>query len=385
MAFDLLGFSFDFLAYYGVYLAISLSLNVEFGFAGIPNFGKVLFVAGGAALAGSVTGRLAAWVLGVGNGQDFITANYSIIGQVNTDLLGNPLFTISLVVIGLLLAAAIGGFLGWVMTYPAIHLREDYLGLLLLGMAQFFDIFLRTWTPLVGGTQSILTVNPFYWFSTLPINDLTSIAQGLTMLAFAVLVYLYVERVAKSPLGRVLRAMRDNDDASSALGKDTAKLRRNALVISSAIAGMAGAMWTFYTASVGADTWTRFAWTFWPFLIVIMGGAANNKGVALGTFFFILIFKGLQQAQPLYAPFIPISASYFQDFLFAGLLLVILYLRPEGIIRERSSPTLTKEELDKISGRGSGGVAPAGTAAVSKAWGRARRLLAKFDGPSTVV
>lgn len=385
--FDLIGFSFDFLAYYGIYLALSLSLNLEFGFAGIPNFGKVLYVAGGAAIAGSVTGRLAAWILGIGVGTDYITNNFNIIGQVNQELLSQPLFMVALVVLGLILAAIIGGFLGWLTTYPAVHLREDYLGLLLLGMAQFFYITLRTYTPLVGGTQPILAVNPFYWFSTLPIHDITSIAQAVAMLTFAALVYVYVGRMAKSPLGRALRAMRDNDDASSALGKDTSKMRRNALIISSALAGMAGAMWTFYTGGVGADTWTRFAWTFWPFLIVIMGGAANNKGVALGTFFFILVFKGLQQLQPVYGPFIPITPAYFQDLLFAGLLLAILYIKPEGIIPERSSPTLSKEELDKITG-GSGGVGrlgEVGTGPGTRAWGREKKLLARLEGPSTVT
>ena len=90
--FDLTGFVFDFLAYYGIYLALSLSLNLEFGFAGIPNFGKVLFFAGGAAIGGSVTGWLAAWILGGGGGTDFITNNIHIMGQVNQHLLSQPLF-----------------------------------------------------------------------------------------------------------------------------------------------------------------------------------------------------------------------------------------------------------------------------------------------------
>ena len=348
--FDYVSFVANFASFYALYLAISLSLNLEFGYAGIPNFGKVLFIAGGAAFAGSITGRLAAWILGIGKGQDFIIFNFSILGQVNSVLPGNPLLLVALVALGLVIGAAIGGIFGGIFTYPAIHLREDYLGLLLLGMAQFFQIFLNTYTPLVGGTQSILAINPFYYFSTIGITDLTNVIIAVAMLAFAGLVYFYVEKVGRSPLGRSLRAMRDNNDASSALGKDTSKMRRNALIIASALGGMAGAMYTFQVAFVGASTWTRFDWTFWPFLIVIMGGAANNKGVALGTFFFVLILKGLEQVQPLIAPYVFFNPNFIQDLIFAGLLLAILYIRPEGIIREKSTPTLSRGIIEKIVG-----------------------------------
>jgi len=350
MAFDLLSFVADFTSFYALYLAISLSLNLEFGYAGIPNFGKALFIAGGAAFAGSITGRIAAWALGVSKG-DFITNNFAIMGQVNQLLLGDPLLMVALVVIGLAVAALIGGVFGYIMSYPAIHLREDYLGLLLLGMAQFFQIFLNTYTPLVGATQSILTPNPFYYFSTLNVNDLVDVMFAFAMGAFALLVWVYVEKTVRSPLGRVLRAVRDNDDASSALGKDTVKMRRNALIVASAIGGMAGAMYTFQVAFVGASTWTRFAWTFWPFLIVIIGGVANNKGVALGAFFFVLILKGLEQVQPYITPYVfNTNVNFIQDLLFSVLLLMILYLRPEGILREKSTETLARTELDKITG-----------------------------------
>ena len=365
MAFDVVAFVAGFVSFYALYLAISLSLNLEFGYAGIPNFGKVLFIAAGAAIAGSVTGRVAAWALGVNTRGDFITFNFQIMGQVNQQLLGDPLLMIALVALGLAVAAAAGAIFGYVMSYPAIHLREDYLGLLLLAMAQFWFLFLTDYTPLVGATQSILTINPYYYFSTLNVKDLVDITYAIGMGAFAIFVWFYVEKTVKSPLGRVLRAMRDNDEASSALGKDTAKMRRNTLIVASALAGMAGAMITFQYAFVGASTWTRFAWTFWPFLIVIMGGASNNKGVALGAFFFVLIFQGLEQIQPYIAPYIfNTNASFVQDIILAGLLLGILYIRPEGILREKSTHTISKRELEKIVGpQGAGQDAQAGTSA----------------------
>ena len=344
---DWIPFTIDFIEFYALYLAISLTLNLEFGYTGIPNFGKVLFIAGGAAFGGAVAGRLAAWILGVGVNEDFITFNARIITQVNNDLVSDPALAVELVVISLLVAALVGGLLGFLASYPALRLREDYLGMLLLGSAQFFDVVLRTYTPLIGGSQPIFVPDPYYYFSTLG-SGVRDLVAMIVMVVFAIAVYIFIERVVRSPMGRTLRAIRDNEDASASLGKDNAKMRRNVLIVASAIAAMAGALFSFYEGSVEYDTWTRFAWTFWPFLIVIIGGVGNNSGIALGTFFFTLILRGLEQEQQAIQPYIFFNVNWLQDLILAGLLISILYLRPEGIIREKSSYTLKKGVLAGI-------------------------------------
>jgi len=340
-------FGIDFITFYAIYLAISLSLNLEFGYTGVPNFGKVLFVAGGAAFGGAVAGRLAAYVLNVGAGEDFITFNARIITQVNSELVNDPTLAVELVVISLAVAAVVGGLLGFLASYPALRLREDYLGMLLLGCAQFFQVVLRTYTPLIGGSQPTFVPDPYYYFSTLGTGYRELVAM-VVMVVAAIAIYLFVERVVRSPMGRTMRAVRDNEDASAALGKDNAKIRRNALIVASALAAMVGALYSFYIGSVEYDTWTRFAWTFWPFLIVIIGGVGNNSGVALGAFFFTLLFKGVQQIQPYLPASNVFDVNSIADILFAFMLLTILFLRPEGIIREKSSYTLKKGVLGKI-------------------------------------
>jgi len=344
---NIVSFSIDFIEFYALYLALSLSLNLEFGYTGIPNFGKVLFIAGGAAFGGAVAGRLAAYILGVGVNEDFITFNARIITQVNNDLVNDPGLALELVVVSLVVAALVGGLLGFLASYPAIRLREDYLGMLLLGVAQFFDVVLRTYTPLIGGAQPIFVPDPYTYWSTLGpgVRDLFAM---VVMVGFAIGVYIFIERVVRSPMGRTLRAIRDNENASAALGKDNAKMRRNVLIVASAIAAMAGALYSFYVGSVEYDTWTRFAWTFWPFLIVIIGGVGNNTGIAVGAFFFTLILRGLEQAQSFIQPYLFFNVNWLQDLLLAGLLIVILYARPEGIIRERSSFTLRRSVLGRI-------------------------------------
>jgi branched-chain amino acid transport system permease protein len=341
---DLVTFGISFVNFYALYLAISLSLNLEFGYAGIPNFGKVLFVAGGAAFCGSFAGQFAAWVLGINTHGNFIVFNPTITLQINNILVHNPGFAVELVALGVIIGAASGGLLGYVASYPAIRLREDYLGMLLLGAAQFFQVIMQTYTPLVGGVEYIQVPDPYIWWISLG-SGYRDLIAAVIVSGFAIAVYIYVERVARSPLGRMLRAVRDNEEASRALGKDDAAARRNVLIAASAIAGIAGALYTFYVATVEYDTWSRFAWTFWPFLIVIIGGAGNNVGAAVGTFFFALIFKGLQQVQPYIQPYLFFNVNWLQDLLFAGLLVVILLIRPDGILPEKSTPTLSKRKL----------------------------------------
>lgn len=346
---DFVKFTIDFVNFYALYLAISLSLNLEFGYAGIPNFGKVLFIAGGAAFAGSISGRLAAYFFSVDTRGDFITFNAQIITQVDKFIASDPIFVAELLLLSLLIAAGIGALLGYLASYPAIRLREDYLGMLLLGAAQFFQIILRTYEPLIGGSQPIFVPDPYYfWAEAGP--GLRDLANAVVVSVFAVFVYIYMERVARSPLGRTLRAIRDNEDASRALGKDDAAVRRNVLMVASAIAGIAGALFTFYTASIAYDTWTRFAWTFWPFLIVIIGGAGNNAGVALGAFFFTVVFKGLEQLKFAFQPYVFFDVNWLQDLLFAALLITILLIRPEGIIREKPTVTLSRSWITAAIG-----------------------------------
>src|SRR5207244_8262630 len=83
--------------------------------------------------------------------------------QVNASLAKNPVLSVELILLGTILAAALGGFLGFLVSYPAIRLREDYLGMLLLASAQFFQIFLGAYYPLIGGTQGISVADFFRW------------------------------------------------------------------------------------------------------------------------------------------------------------------------------------------------------------------------------
>ncbi len=353
-----------------LYLVVSLTLNLEAGYTGVPNFGKVMFVAGGAAVAGSVSGRLSALILAINTHGNYNGNIANIITQVNPILSTDPLLSIELLLLGVVLAAGVGAGLGFLASYPAIRLREDYLGMLLLASAQFFQIFLRGYDPLIGGTQGIEVPDLFAWpvkiitqgiavpdLFTWPVKIIVVrvnvigvrdiVVLGVLGI-FAFLVYFYSETVARSPLGRTLRAVRDNEVASRALGKDDVAIRRRVIVIASAISGITGALLTFYVGSVGAETWTRVTWTFWPWVIVIIGGAANNLGVAVGAFSFTFLMRIIDQVKFQFQPYLPIDVNWFEYLMFAALLILILMFRPDGILPERSSTTLPRQTVAMI-------------------------------------
>ncbi len=269
-----------------------------------------------------------------------------IITQVDSSLSSNAVLSIEILLLGILLAAAIGAALGFFASYPAIRLREDYLGMLLLAAAQLFQIFLGGYEPLIGGTQGIEVPNLFAWAGNgIEVRDVVVLGFVAVL---AGLVYFYAERVARSPLGRTLRAVRDNEVAARALGKDDVALRRNVIIVASAISAMAGALLTFYVGAVNAETWTRITWTFWIWVMLIIGGAANNAGVALGAFSFTFLFKVVDQVKFYFQGSIPFDVNWLEYLMFASLLILILAFRPGGILPERSSVTLPWRTVEQI-------------------------------------
>ncbi len=343
---NIVKFFVDFGITYMLFLIVSLTLNFEAGFAGVPNFGKVMFVAAGAAISGSVCGRLAALILRINTFGNYNGHIAQIITQINAPLASDIPLSLALLLLGIVLAAGIGAVLGFLASYPAIRLREDYLGMLLLGSAQLFQIFLGGYEPLINGTQGIEVPDVFGWVGNE--SGVRDVAILTFLVGFALLVYLYFERLARSPLGRTLRAIRDNEVAARALGKDDVAVRRNVIIVAAAVSGMAGALLTFYVGSVGSETWTRIEWTFWIWVMVIIGGAANNAGVALGAFSFTFLFKVIDQVKFQFQSIIPFDVNWFEYMLFAALLISILVLRPGGIMPERSSPTLPWTEVSAM-------------------------------------
>ena len=350
---DLITFFTPVMAYFGLYLAISLSLNMESGYTGIPNFGKVLYFAGGSAFSGWVGLHVAAYLVGV-KGDPMGTGNFLIVNQISSTLQGNPGESIFLIVVALGVGALAGGLLGLASILPAIRLREDYLAMLLLGSAQFFQIFLENYSPIINGNLGIGLPNLFAWAG----SGGGQLPATLLLVAFGVLVYVYAERTVRSPLGRTMRALRDSEAASEALGKDSVAIRRNTLIVASMITGMAGALYSLYTGDANPLVFNRVDWTFWPWLIVILGGAANNFGVSVGSFVFVFLLQAIDTFKYNLQAYLPFDVNWLQYLVFGSLLILILMIRPDGIFPEKPSATLGKSRIAAIIERTSKGEPP---------------------------
>jgi len=337
---DPLRFAIDLLSFFSIYATLAVSLNWEYGFCGIPNLGKVLFFAAGAFMVGGLFSRLTAWVFGINlAGLNFSADNSVIVSETQTSLSQHPAVAIGLFLLMLVIAAGVAAGFGFLASYPAIKLREDYLGIMLLISGELWRYIGQYYDPMVGGTLGVSVPIPFAWIS----NDFTREIAGLGILiGLALISWFIIERLSRAPLGRELRAVRDHEDASEAFGKNIIRVRMNTLVVGSAIAGVAGAMYAFYTGSVSAADFTT-TWTFVTILMVTLGGRSNNIGSLLGAFVYVFVFALVRQYK--YYVSVPFDLNYLATMIFGFVLLIMLVRKPSGLLPETPGKTTDFQKI----------------------------------------
>jgi branched-chain amino acid transport system permease protein len=335
-------FIVDLLAIFAVYVIVNLSLNLEFGYTGIPNFGKVLAVGAGAFVAASIPGRIYAEIAGIQG--DYIENNLSMVSQINVWLADNTGIGFVVFFLTLGIAAGVGAGLGLLTSYPAIRLRGDYLAITLLAFGESIRIIGNNFTPLVGGTLGVQVPDPL---SFLP-GELRFPVATIGLLLIAFVVYVYSEKMIRSPLGRLLRAVRDNEVAAEALGKNSTQIRVKIIMVSAALAAIGGALYAFYVGGTIAFAYDRASWTFWPFLMILIGGLANNKGVLIGTLLFVTLRKFIIFFKDSFQGYVPFDVVWLDFLLLGVILLAVLLYRPQGIFVEKPTPTIS------VNGKSSG-------------------------------
>ena len=289
-------------------LAIAvLGLNFQWGNTGLFNGGVAAFFGAGA---------YATIMLG---------------GTPQPDQLGGFGLFYPLALIG---GTIIAGALAWVVGLLTLRLRHDYLAISTFGVAVAFETVVRNASGFSGGALGMrgferpleaLIANPFFY------NLLFLLLVAVVLLA----VYFYLERVIKSPFGRLLRAIREDEVAAQSLGKNPSKIRLKAFVVGSMIMGMAGGLFaSFYAFISPQDVLPTLTFQIWAMLIV--GGAGNNKGAIAGTFIiwgaWTLSGWGLANYAPVEAQLYTGSIQYIIiGFIIVGMLL----WRPQGLFPEK--------------------------------------------------
>jgi branched-chain amino acid transport system permease protein len=304
------------LVYAAVDAMACLGLSQQFGVAGVTNFGFIIFQA---------AGGYAAAVLALPH--DSANGGFqSYIGGWNLPF---PLPWIG--------AAVVGGLIAVPFTFlVGRRLRGDFAAVGLLVTAVLLNLLVTNYRPLLNGDAGLsLIPTPLRGDNVFSVQ--TAGYQWVFTVAAIVLalgVYLFVRRITGSPYGRSLRAMRDNDVVADSLGKNLLSLRTAMLVTGGAIAGLSGGILVTYIT-----TWSPAAWgyaeTVVLFAAVIIGGVGNHLGAILGA---ILVPVGFEEI----TRFIPTSNSLPPNLIPSlqwvaiGLLIVIfLWLRPQGILPER--------------------------------------------------
>lgn len=236
--------------------------------------------------------------------------------------------------LALLGGMALAGLMAWIVGLLTLRLRHDYLAIATFGVAVAFENLMRNAEWLAGGAKGVRGFER-------PLRDMLgdgftyNLLFFLAVLALLVLVYLFLERLVASPFGRLLRAIREDEEAARALGKSPARVRLTAFVTGSVILGLAGGLYgTFYAFISPQDVLPTLTFQIWAMLIV--GGAGNNRGAILGAF---LIWGAWTASGWALSRFAPVEAQLYtgsvQFVLIGSVIVGMLLWRPQGLFPER--------------------------------------------------
>ena len=309
------------------YAVLALGLTIQWGYAGQFNAGVMGFVA---------LGGFCAMLFSVPVNEDFwgtplpgelgrvllyaVAATLVVIATTRLDRIGVPrkLRTVIAVVLGLVLylvvisllrevtgqiedrAGFIGGFglpawIGWIMGgalaggvgyfigHICLGLRSDYLAIATLGIAEIIKAFLKNADWLTRGTA---TVSPLPWPTPGPSELGFTLARALYLSVTAVVIaaiFFLLHRAYHAPWGRMIRAIRDNEVAAAAMGKDINRRRLEIFVLGCILMGLGGGMLASFNSLFDPNGYLPLNHTFLVLVMVILGGPGNNLGTLFGA------------------------------------------------------------------------------------------------------
>jgi branched-chain amino acid transport system permease protein len=285
------------LTFAGLYMLMALGLNIIWGMAGMINLGLVGFFGVGAYVSALLTLKLGVAI---------------------------PL--------GWLAGAVAAAIAGAVVAILTARFRGDYLAIVTLGFSEVVRLVASNEIWLTNGTDGISGI-PGPWRGSLGPEDFNLLFLALVgaMVAGAVAV---LQRLRHSPFGRVLRAIRDDDQVAAVAGKRVIFFKVEAFMVGAAIIGLAGALYGQYTSFIAPDLLAPLI-TIYIVLALSAGGTGNNWGAVLGALlvvFFLESTRFLKDALPFLKP-VQVAAT--REFIIAAGLILVLRFRPQGLVPER--------------------------------------------------
>lgn len=281
----------------GIYVLLTLGLTLQYGLTGLVNFGHVGFFAIGA--YASALAVMAGWPV--------------------------PL--------ALALAAGLAALSAWPIGLIALRLRDDYFAIVTLGFSETVRLVITSEKWLTNGVQGIPGIPRLV--PGLSGQDAQLVTLAAIVLACVVAALLML-RIARSPFGRVIEAIRDNEEAVAALGKDPARFKIQVLMLGAALAGLAGAFHAHYITYLSPDMFVPLV-TFYVWMAMIMGGVGRVSGAVVGAGLLMLFLEGSRFLRDLAPGLVSEVGMASLRLCAVGLALILFTLhRPQGLMGDFS-------------------------------------------------
>ncbi len=337
------------LTLFGIYSLMAISLNLEYGVAGVPNFGQALFVSIGAYTAGVTYTRILPLLAGVESVHPCGPTMGQALQLRSEVMAAQPIAGFINLALTFLIAAVIAGAVGFAVSYVTLRLKEEwFLALVLLVGGETARIVVRGADDLICSHNGISGIaQPFYFLGD---ARSSSILFMLLALALALIAYLYSQRLLHSPFGRMLKGLRENEAVTRGLGKGISLARAQIMLIGSAIAAVGGVLFALNTGFVNTNDYV-VTLTLDIWVMVVLGGIGNNRGALLGAALIALLDRFTQVgAIALNMSGSPIEFNYLRFIAFGLILLLMLRYRPGGLLPESPLTTNAHDVLRRASG-----------------------------------
>lgn len=315
-----------------IYSIFTLGLNVHWGYTGLFNIG----VAGFFALGAYTSALLTTATPDPLKFEDYVFGGNlpALLGVFN---LGIDLWFL----VALLGAGAVCGLIALIIGSVTIRLRGDYLAIATLGIAESVRFIFLNEKWLANGSKGLYRIPKYLgdWISPQHYDYLFLVV----VLIVLVVIYVAVERTIKSPWGRVLKAIREDELTAAASGKNVFRFKLQSFMLGAFVMGIGGALYAHNIRFVDPRTFDPLLATFIIWAMLMVGGSGNNKGAILGAFTVWGIWTGTQ--------FLPgfLSDPNFRFIMVGLLIVVVILLRPGGILGEERKISASAAPPNKVA------------------------------------
>jgi branched-chain amino acid transport system permease protein len=302
-----------FLVIVSIYGLLSMGLNIQWGYTKLFNIGIAGFFAIGAYTSAILT----------------TPASPERVGGFNVPFIP-----------ALIIAVLVSGLIAFLIGIPTLKLKEDYLAIATIGIAETIRLFFKNEAWLANGVRGVSNIpRPFHHYIGFNYN----VFYLLLMLFFVGGCYLSIQKALRSPWGRVLKAIGEDETVTQAMGKNVFRYKMESLVIGSMVMGMAGSLYAHFIQFISPEVFVPMTATFLVWVMLIVGGSGSNRGALLGA----LVIWGLWSFTGLISNIVPVEyavkAGALRVIVIAVLLEVILIVRPQGILGEKSLLRMAKK------------------------------------------